>query len=394
MIENPKNPILSLDVQKMQTWVAPAKTMYQGDQGYVQPFRLTNSWENYDVKADNLCFSATKPDGGIIEIENEPDRFVKKDGVWFFKLPDQITQAIGAVNCFFYVKDTSQNIIASTTKFTYRVEAKFTDAENHNSYISSIKKLEDIFYEYIQTAKTMVNGLDFELNKELNKIQEDWQTQKNELSDNVNAYRDNLYESLDGVNEKINNIEITTISEINNQLKDAREKLNDLLEKIKDINFNDYAQKTDLKPFVKTVQGIKPDDQGNVNLEIKQGIDAKQLPAIKIKKMTADNEVVENTQKPTKQDDDSFLIDLTENSVIPKVKELVDATEEVKEKVEQNSSELISLKSSVNELKENSGNTNSSSTSLWCGTRDEYEKLKDKSDTIIYLIQDVEMSDQ
>ena len=40
MVENPNNPILNLDVQKMQSWITPAKLMYEGDKGYNQPFQL------------------------------------------------------------------------------------------------------------------------------------------------------------------------------------------------------------------------------------------------------------------------------------------------------------------------------------------------------------------
>ena len=62
MVENPNNPILNLDVQKMQSWITPAKLMYEGDKGYNQPFKLTNAWNEYTVTAENLCFSARKPD--------------------------------------------------------------------------------------------------------------------------------------------------------------------------------------------------------------------------------------------------------------------------------------------------------------------------------------------
>ena len=141
MVENPNNPILNLDVQKMQSWVAPAKLMYQGDKGYRQPFRLTNAWNEYEVKAENLCFSATKPDGQIIEVENEPERFTEQDNIWYFLLPDEVTQKTGSVSCYFYVKDNINNIVASTTKFSYQVEAKFTDEERSVSYVSALEKI-------------------------------------------------------------------------------------------------------------------------------------------------------------------------------------------------------------------------------------------------------------
>ncbi|MBP2057020.1 chromosome segregation ATPase [Lactobacillus colini] len=160
MVENPNNPVLILDVQKMQTWVAPPKLMYQGDKGYIQPFRLTKAWVDYTVSADNLCFSATKPDGQIIQVTHEPDRFEKKDDIWYFKLPNELTQAVGTVNCFFYVQDERNNINASTTKFSYAVEAKFSDAERSLPYISTLEEIEKKFQDYLEHARVDVNNMD------------------------------------------------------------------------------------------------------------------------------------------------------------------------------------------------------------------------------------------
>ena len=160
MVENPNNPILNLDVQKMQSWVTPAKLMYEGDKGYNQPFKLTNAWNEYTVTAENLCFSARKPDNQIIEVENEPSRFKLEDGIWYFKLPDELTQAVGQVKCFFYIKDEDNNIVASTTKFAYNVEAKFSDEEQSISYVSALERLQSIFEQYIENAKNEVNEMD------------------------------------------------------------------------------------------------------------------------------------------------------------------------------------------------------------------------------------------
>ena len=160
MVENPNNPILNLDVQKMQSWITPAKLMYEGDKGYNQPFKLTNAWNEYTVTAENLCFSARKPDNQIIEVENEPSRFKLADGIWYFKLPDELTQAVGQVKCFFYIKDEDNNIVASTTKFAYNVEAKFSDEEQSISYVSALERLQGIFEQYIENAKNEVNEMD------------------------------------------------------------------------------------------------------------------------------------------------------------------------------------------------------------------------------------------
>ena len=160
MVENPNNPILNLDVQKMQSWITPAKLMYEGDKGYNQPFKLTNAWNEYTVTAENLCFSARKPDNQLIEVENEPSRFKLEDGIWYFKLPDELTQAVGQVKCFFYIKDEGNNIVASTTKFAYNVEAKFSDEEQSISYVSALERLQGIFEQYIENAKNEVNEMD------------------------------------------------------------------------------------------------------------------------------------------------------------------------------------------------------------------------------------------
>ena len=160
MVENPNNPILNLDVQKMQSWITPAKLMYEGDKGYNQPFKLTNAWNEYTVTAENLCFSARKPDNQVIEVENEPSRFKLEDGIWYFKLPDELTQAVGQVKCFFYIKDEANNIVASTTKFAYNVEAKFSDEEQSISYVSALERLQGIFEQYIENAKNEVNEMD------------------------------------------------------------------------------------------------------------------------------------------------------------------------------------------------------------------------------------------
>ena len=160
MVENPNNPILNLDVQKMQSWITPAKLMYEGDKGYNQPFKLTNAWNEYTVTAENLCFSARKPDNQLIEVENEPSRFKLEDGIWYFKLPDELTQAVGQVKCFFYIKDEANNIVASTTKFAYNVEAKFSDEEQSISYVSALERLQSIFEQYVENAKNEVNEMD------------------------------------------------------------------------------------------------------------------------------------------------------------------------------------------------------------------------------------------
>lgn len=280
MVENPNNPILNLDVQKMQSWVAPAKLMYQGDKGYRQPFRLTNAWNEYDVKAENLCFSATKPDGQIIEVENEPERFTEQDNIWYFLLPDEVTQKTGSVPCYFYVKDNINNIVASTTKFSYQVEAKFTDEERSVSYVSALERLQKKFEEYIENAKVSINQMtnssnevkqeainrlnearqqfESQLNLMINQFAE-YQSKYNELLSTLNqkfddelvSYRSNYDEWKDSAvkdfEERIKTItdELTAAEQNQADLKSAIDSAMDAVDKIKGVDFTKYVNKDD-----------------------------------------------------------------------------------------------------------------------------------------------------
>ncbi|KJY56670.1 BppU family phage baseplate upper protein [Lactobacillus melliventris] len=323
MVENPNNPILNLDVQKMQSWVAPAKLMYQGDKGYRQPFRLTNAWNEYEVKAENLCFSATKPDGQIIEVENEPERFTEQDNIWYFLLPDEVTQKTGSVPCYFYVKDNINNIVASTTKFSYQVEAKFTDEERSVSYVSALERLQKKFEEYIENAKVSINQMtdssnevkqeainrlnearqqfESQLNLMINQFAE-YQSKYNELLSTLNqkfddelvSYRSNYDEWKDSAvkdfEERIKTItdELTAAEQNQADLKSAIDSAMDAVDKIKGVDFTKYALKEDLEKFYDkttideklknagtlkqiSVNGgtpISPDDKGVANIDI------------------------------------------------------------------------------------------------------------------------------
>lgn len=280
MIENPNNPILNLDVQKMQSWVAPAKLMYQGDKGYRQPFRLTNAWNEYDVKAENLCFNATKPDGQIIEVENEPERFTEKDNIWYFLLPDEITQKTGSVPCYFYVKDNINNIVASTTKFSYQVEAKFTDEERSVSYVSALERLQKKFEEYIENAKVSINQMTDSSNEvkqeeidRLNEARQQFESQLNHMINQFAEYQSKYNELLSTLNQKFDDELVSyqsdydkwkdsavkdfeeRIKTITDELTDAEQNQADLksaidsaleaVKKIKDVDFTQYVKKDD-----------------------------------------------------------------------------------------------------------------------------------------------------
>ncbi|MCT7682725.1 MAG: BppU family phage baseplate upper protein [Lactobacillus iners] len=158
MIQNPRLPELTLDLQKTTVFVSRPFRLTQADKGYIQPFRLTNSWSAYDVSEINLNFAATKPDGQIIDIKKEPNRFKQENGIWLFYLPEEIAQAVGNVTAYFYVTDSSDTILATTTKFGYEVSARYGEDVKSNSYISEIEDMEKKFQEYLANAKAQVNA--------------------------------------------------------------------------------------------------------------------------------------------------------------------------------------------------------------------------------------------
>jgi hypothetical protein len=157
-IQNPRLPSLNLDVQKDVRFIVRPFRLTQADKGYIQPFRLTNSWSAYDVSEINLNFAATKPDGQIIDIKKEPNRFKQENGIWLFYLPEEIAQAVGNVTAYFYVTDSSDTILATTTKFGYEVSARYGEDVKSNSYISEIEDMEKQFQEYLANAKAQVNA--------------------------------------------------------------------------------------------------------------------------------------------------------------------------------------------------------------------------------------------
>lgn len=158
MIQNPRLPELTLDLQKTTVFVSRPFRLTQADKGYIQPFRLTNSWSAYDVSEINLNFAATKPDGQIIDIKKEPNRFKQENGIWLFYLPEEIAQAVGNVTAYFYVTDSSDTILATTTKFGYEVSARYGEDVKSNSYVSEIEDMEKQFQEYLANAKAQVNA--------------------------------------------------------------------------------------------------------------------------------------------------------------------------------------------------------------------------------------------
>lgn len=192
-IQNPRLPELTLDLQKTTVFVSRPFRLTQADKGYIQPFRLTNSWSAYDVSEINLNFAATKPDGQIIDIKKEPNRFKQENGIWLFYLPEEIAQAVGNVTAYFYVTDSSDTILATTTKFGYEVSARYGDDVKSNSYISEIEDMEKQFQEYLANAKAQVNAQ----NDLTNEYKEKLSQTLSEMSDKVATWLSNKTAAID-----------------------------------------------------------------------------------------------------------------------------------------------------------------------------------------------------
>lgn len=193
MIQNPRLPELTLDLQKTTVFVSRPFRLTQADKGYIQPFRLTNSWSAYDVSEINLNFAATKPDGQIIDIKKEPNRFKQENGIWLFYLPEEIAQAVGNVTAYFYVTDSSDTILATTTKFGYEVSARYGEDVKSNSYISEIEDMEKQFQEYLANAKAQVNAQ----NDLTNEYKEKLSQTLSEMSDKVASWLSNKTAAID-----------------------------------------------------------------------------------------------------------------------------------------------------------------------------------------------------
>lgn len=193
MIQNPRLPELTLDLQKTTVFVSRPFRLTQADKGYIQPFRLTNSWSAYDVSEIKLNFAATKPDGQIIDIKKEPNRFKQENGIWLFYLPEEIAQAVGNVTAYFYVTDSSDTILATTTKFGYEVSARYGDDVKSNSYISEIEDMEKQFQEYLANAKAQVNAQ----NNLTNEYKQKLSQTLSEMSDKVATWLSNKTAAID-----------------------------------------------------------------------------------------------------------------------------------------------------------------------------------------------------
>lgn len=194
-MEQPKMPMLTLDLQKTTTYNTVPLRLTQGDKGYIQPFTLTNAFQQYTVTADVLGFRAMKPDGKYIEIQNEPARFALADGVWEFNLPDELTQAIGTVTGAYFYVQSGTNIVASTTKFNYSISAAWSSDEQSNNYVTAFEELEQKLRDTVSVGATTVNGL----NNYSNEAKATLTKSLNDFTASVNTWKTNTTTAVDKV---------------------------------------------------------------------------------------------------------------------------------------------------------------------------------------------------
>lgn len=314
-------PTLELDLQKVTTFVSRPFRLTQGDKGYIQPFHLSVGFAPYSATADTLCFAGTKPDGQVIEVEAEPSRFSKDGDTWFFSLPDEVAQAIGTFEAYFYVKK-GNSVVASTTKFAYEVGAKFGDDEASNSYVSVFNSLRAKFNQIIESSRTELNNwtslnnkaradLD-QLLKDLKTQTDNWLSAKSSEIQGIITNYNNKYNELVGkwnnqittqqsdytaqkakidseYKQQLANLKSQLNSEsqqqkqaqqasfdsfkadLTNRISQAKSDIDSIQNKIPELQskldaINGKVRDVDFSSFVKSVQGVKPDSNGNVDL--------------------------------------------------------------------------------------------------------------------------------
>lgn len=217
-------PLLELDLQKTTIFVTRPFRLTQGDKGYYQPFHLSVGFQPYDVTADTLCFSALKPDGQFIEVENEPERFSYDMGTWYFQIPEALAQAVGTITGFFYIKQ-GDSVVASTTKFAYEITARFGDDEASNSYVTMLEDIKSKLSQELEGVRAnanqfqqFVNRSDSDLTatiQDLKRRTDSWLSSK---TSEVDGQIQSRTVALDALQRQWNQKYNELVSQFNNQL--------------------------------------------------------------------------------------------------------------------------------------------------------------------------------
>lgn len=171
---------INLDLIKTQAWVPQQIFATEGDNGYGQIFSLYENGNPYtSATVNNLNFRAIKPDSNVVDIKNGQG-FKAIDGQsnqFAFQVPAQTFAATGRVECYFYVTNSENTIVASTTHFFYEVQRSVPSETGSVSYIASLegiiaeanalkKQADDLvagLTESKSNASTMVNDFQSDL---------------------------------------------------------------------------------------------------------------------------------------------------------------------------------------------------------------------------------------
>ena len=150
---------LNLDLIKTQAWVPQTYFATAGDTGYVQQISLFLRGNPYtSATVNQLNFRAIKPDGNVIDITGGQG-FQAVDGQanqFVFEIPKQTFAATGTVECYIYITNSDNSVVASTTHFFYKV---LNSVSTQTGSISMIATLDDVVKQahdlYAQAMSTM-----------------------------------------------------------------------------------------------------------------------------------------------------------------------------------------------------------------------------------------------
>ncbi|QFR23119.1 hypothetical protein [Schleiferilactobacillus harbinensis] len=159
-MENPKMPVLWLDLAKVNSYVAVPLRLNQGDKGYVQPFGLSSGSKaltDKDIDPTKIGLKMLKPDRQYIDAVGGA---TYADGQYSYPYPDEVAQAPGVLTGYFYVTDDAGKIIASTQKFVLTVAPTFADGTGSNSYVQAWDKIYKQLTEALTAALASRDTLD------------------------------------------------------------------------------------------------------------------------------------------------------------------------------------------------------------------------------------------
>lgn len=270
----------------------------------------------YDLSKKNVQFNASKPDGTIIQQSASIT-----DNAIEYTLPEQATAVTGKVKCYFSILDSSGNVVDSTATFYLEVEDAINLTAGSKSYIESIDAIKSNFESKVATINAQLDKVQQDLNNKnisgqevldkINKIKSDaenalaklnsdaqatlsgidskitslvndkWNTKSTDLDTKYNSHIKELDSSWNTLRDKAlqqsneitnkNNQAGTLINSITTTKKD----IENILEKLKTDSataLSNLEKNADslvaqaIESLPKTVQGVKPDANGNITL--------------------------------------------------------------------------------------------------------------------------------